>query len=77
MTAIFSRTFEMKGSDLKEAFRARREFEADRNWNGLLKYMAHADGYVMVRRLRALPFVLSEKSWRDLPAWPAVSGEDR
>ncbi len=32
------------------------------------KFMARADGYVMVRRKGCLPYVMSEKDWLALPA---------
>lgn len=36
---------------------------------GRIIYMAHAKGYVMARRPRAVPFVISEKLWRSFPEW--------
>ena len=35
--------------------------------HGVIKYMTRSGGYVMARRPRAMPFVLSEKDWRKLP----------
>ena len=35
--------------------------------HGPIKYMTRSGGYVMVRRPRCAPFVLSEKDWRRLP----------
>lgn len=35
--------------------------------SGPIKYMTRSGGYVMVRRPRCAPFVLSEKDWRKLP----------
>lgn len=32
-----------------------------------IRYMARSGGYVMVRKPRAVPFVLSEKEWARLP----------
>lgn len=34
---------------------------------GEIRYMTRSGGYVMVRRPRAIPFVLSEKQWARLP----------
>jgi hypothetical protein len=34
--------------------------------NGEIRYMCRSGGYVMVRRPRAMPFVLSEKEWARL-----------
>lgn len=34
---------------------------------GPIRYMVRSGGYVMVRRPRCVPFVLSEKDWRKLP----------
>jgi len=34
---------------------------------GRVTLMARAKGYVMVRKTRAMPFVLSEKEWFSLP----------
>lgn len=34
---------------------------------GLIKFMARSGGYVMVRRPRAMPFVITEREWCDLP----------
>jgi hypothetical protein len=65
---ILSKTFEISANDLKRMYRERREFEHDRSYRGgRVKYMTHADGYVMARKPRAMPFVISEKEWRQLP----------
>lgn len=32
-----------------------------------IRFMARADGWVMVRRPGCTPFVLSEQTWMDLP----------
>lgn len=65
---IIQKRFVMKGSDLKRAFQEDREFKADRERGAFrVRYMAHADGYVMVRRPGAAPFVIGEKEWRKLP----------
>jgi hypothetical protein len=64
---ILRKTFTMRGEDLKRAFREEAEFKADRSdAHGTLRYMAHANGYVMVRRPGRLPFVLPEKEWRGM-----------
>lgn len=34
-----------------------------------ITYMAHAKGYVMVRRPGCTPFVISEKQWLEFPIW--------
>jgi hypothetical protein len=39
--------------------------------------MAHADGYVMVRRLGDTPFVMAEVVWRKLPPALIASHQDR
>lgn len=39
-------------------------FIADR-----LRYMTRSGGYVMVRKPRAMPFVVSEKEWAKFPLW--------
>ncbi len=35
--------------------------------HGKIVFMARSCGYVMARRPRCIPFVLSEKEWRKLP----------
>lgn len=35
--------------------------------HGVIRYMVRSGGYVMVRRPRCTPFVMSEKDWRKLP----------
>jgi hypothetical protein len=39
-------------------------------WHGVgeSRYMAHADGYVMVRRPHCMPYVMAEKEWLALPS---------
>jgi len=34
---------------------------------GQFRLMVRAEGYVMVRRPRAIPFVMPEKEWQELP----------
>lgn len=36
---------------------------------GKITLMVRESGYVMVRRPRAIPFVMSEKDWDDEAAW--------
>ena len=47
--------------------RERKDFMRDRYLNGRIRYMAHADGWVMCRRPRAVPMVMQESAWRQLP----------
>lgn len=61
---IIRKTFTAKGSDLKREWREIYEPRSDEH--GPLVYMANADGYVMVRRPRAVPFVMTETGWRKL-----------
>ena len=74
METILHKSITVSGADLKQAYRERQEFEADR-WGhndprgaeicySRITYMAHAGGYVMARRPGATPFVISEKLWR-------------
>lgn len=76
---IYEKSITATGAQLREAHRERREFEADRyghnnapvlnqHWSRV-KYMCHADGYVMARRPRCTPFVISEKLWRSFALW--------
>lgn len=37
---------------------------------GRVRLMSRSGGYVMVRRPRAMPFVLTEKEWARMPLWP-------
>lgn len=37
--------------------------------NGRIVYMTRSGGYVMCKRPRCLPFVLSEKQWAKLEPW--------
>ena len=58
--------FEFKTARVLE--RERKEFKRDRYWaGGRVRYMAHAGGYVMARKRGAMPFVIAEKEWRQLP----------
>lgn len=50
-----------------ELRREQADFRRDRYENGRLRYLAHADGYVMVRRPHAVPYVIRESKWRQLP----------
>lgn len=50
-----------------EIERERLDFKRDRYKGTRVKYLAHAKGYVMVRKPRAAPFVMTEKEWRQLP----------
>jgi hypothetical protein len=63
----------------REIERIRKDFRADRyghndalgfqpSW-GRIVYLAHAKGYVMVRRPGAKPFVIPEKLWRSFRPW--------
>lgn len=41
-----------------------------------INYMAHGQGYVMARRPRGMPFVISEKLWLSFVPWNGlVHGE--
>ena len=42
---------------------------AHRSDGGKVRFMARSGGYVMCRRPRCAPFVLSEKEWLKLPAF--------
>ena len=64
---IARKSFSISAADLKRQLQEEREFKTDRYYNGRLRYMAHADGYVMVRYPRAVPIVMTEKAWRALP----------
>jgi hypothetical protein len=44
---------------------------------GIVRVMARSGGYVMVRRPRCIPFVLSEKQWMKLELFDAQSGEEK
>ncbi len=52
----------MTGLDKRERVRP-----GDKFMGGRLRYMAHAKGYVMVRRPGCIPFVMDEKDWLALP----------
>ncbi len=43
--------------------------------NGPLRVMAVADGYVMCRRPRCMPFALSVKDWHKLPLTNELVGK--
>lgn len=45
---------------------------------GRIRYMARSGGYVMVRKSRMMPFVLTEKEWAKLPIFdaPPPKGSD-
>jgi hypothetical protein len=45
--------------------------------HGVLRFMARSGGYVMVRRPRCAPFVLTEKEWAKLPLWADKSKKQR
>lgn len=34
-----------------------------------MKFMTQSSGYVMVRRPHAMPFVMAERKWINLPLW--------
>jgi hypothetical protein len=66
--------------DLKTASeieRERRAFKRDRighNGRGTpsrITYVAHGRGYVMARHPGCMPFVISEKDWRNFPYFTA------
>jgi hypothetical protein len=40
---------------------------------GRVRLMARSGGYVMVRRPRCSPFVLSEKEWAQMPTFDAAN----
>lgn len=62
-----TKQFAIKVSDLKRLWKEDEDFKADRERGAFrVRYMAHADGYVMARRPGAVPFVLGEKEWRAL-----------
>lgn len=37
------------------------------DWLGKITFMVRSGGYVMCKRPRATPFVISEKDWKRLP----------
>jgi hypothetical protein len=60
-------TFERK---LDDGFtRDRFGHNGQSSWLSRITYMAHANGYVMARRPRCIPFVISEKMWLSFPFW--------
>jgi hypothetical protein len=44
--------------------------------HGEIRLMARADGHVMVRRPRCMPFVLTEKQWHNLRTEPGATVHD-
>jgi len=50
--------------------------KGERRWNrhGELRLMAEAEGYVMVRRLGAAPFVCSRREWMAFAEQPPATG---
>lgn len=43
---------------------------------GEIRYMTRSGGYVMCRRPRCMPFVLSEKDWNKLPTQSSVASKE-
>ena len=39
--------------------------------NDRIRYMVRSGGYVMVRKPRSMPFVLTDKEWAKLPLFPS------
>lgn len=54
MDITYRKSFEVSGDRLKQLYKERRAFEADR-WSGpaQVRYMTHADGWVMAKRISA------------------------
>lgn len=50
------------------------EMEGD---GGIVRLMARSGGYVMVRRPRCSPFVLTEKEWAAMPLFEKDTNNDR
>lgn len=71
MTLMMSTTLANRiADDLAHGMKERRHFEAERgDDHGRLRFMARADGYVMVRRPGAAPYCITEKDWLALPTW--------
>ena len=44
--------------------------------HGLIRFMCESGGYVMVRRPRCMPFVLTLKEWAKLPKQPPETPHD-
>jgi hypothetical protein len=44
--------------------------------HGEIRYMTRSSGYVMCRRPRCTPLVLSEKEWARLPTEPLAEGAE-
>lgn len=66
---VYRMTFELSADELKRQFTEDKTFRADRHRGGLrIRYMIHAEGFVMVRGPGMHPIVISEKEWRSLPA---------
>lgn len=54
-------------------------FHADRahpSDGGKVRFMTRSGGYVMARRPRCVPFVMSEKEWNRLPAFEEATPSD-
>jgi hypothetical protein len=47
---------------------------AEQFWSRVT-YMCHAGGYVMARRPRCSPFVITEKLWRSFAPWKDADAE--
>ncbi|MBC8642964.1 hypothetical protein IAG25_40100 [Caballeronia sp. EK] len=45
--------------------------------HGEIRYMTRSGEYVMCRRPRCMPFVLSEKDWNTLPNQPESSASSK
>lgn len=57
-------------------YRLVRPVQVDGKWTkeeagdyGRVRFMARSGGYVMCRRPRAMPFVLTEKEWAKMPLY--------
>lgn len=51
------------------AYRERRIMPEDIKGGGLVILMAKADGYAMIRRPRAMPFVVDINDWNEWPLY--------
>lgn len=49
--------------------------EHRRDGHGLLRLVAQAEGYVMVRRKGAVPFVMAAEDWMALPVVEAAGND--
>lgn len=73
MKMLSEKIIEASAESLRAAFADRRDLQADRQRGVfLVRYLAHADGYVMARRPGCRPFVLTETEWRGLRKYPAA-----